>query len=99
MVNNAQEEKTNRLSMRHSIMVWVAGAILGWFVAVVSVWGVLRTGESNIAENTPQEDQILPGDAEKMEQVLPAAGAPQKDKTPEKTPEDDEEENPTPPVD
>lgn len=70
MVNNSKDSKdTNeeRLSMRNSIMVWVAGAVLGWVVAVVSVWTALNTPESNIAKNTPT-------DAEKMEQIMPAAG-------------------------
>lgn len=82
MVNNTQDKNMNRLSMRHSIMVWVAGAILGWFVAVVSVWSVLKTTESNIAENTPEQEQISPDAAEKMEQVLPAAGPQDEEKLP-----------------
>ncbi len=71
MVNNAhimQDKKEDRLSMRHSLMVWVAGAVLGWVVAVMSVWTALNTTEdSNIANNAPIT-------AEQMEQIMPAAG-------------------------
>jgi len=71
MVNNesvSPNGKNDRLSMRHSLMVWVAGAILGWVVAVASVWTALNsTDNNNIAENSPS-------DAEKMEQISPAAG-------------------------
>ncbi|MCF6216249.1 MAG: hypothetical protein L3J58_08745 [Emcibacter sp.] len=70
MVTNArniQDKKEDRLSMRHSLMVWVAGAVLGWVVAVVSVWTALNDTGSNIADNS-----ISP--AEQMEQIMPAAG-------------------------
>lgn len=70
MVNNlniSQENKNSRLSMRNSVMVWVAGAVLGWIVAVASVWTVMDNSNSNIAKNTPSE-------AEKMEQIMPASG-------------------------
>ncbi|WP_339864235.1 hypothetical protein [Paremcibacter congregatus] len=75
MVNNARikkNSKEDRLSMRHSLIVWVAGAVLGWVVAVVSVWTALNTTDSNIADNSPSQ-------AEKLEQIMPAAGD-QKDK-------------------
>lgn len=70
MVNNEstpQGNKSDRLSMRHSLMVWIAGAILGWVVAVVSVWSALNTTDMNIAQKPLSE-------AEKMEQIIPAAG-------------------------
>ena len=66
-MENTQESTKDRLSMRHSIMIWVAGAALGWVVAVVSVWTAMNTTDSNIADNTPNT-------AEKMEQIMPAAG-------------------------
>ncbi|PHZ86065.1 hypothetical protein [Paremcibacter congregatus] len=75
MVNNARikkNSKEDRLSMRHSLIVWVAGAVLGWVVAVVSVWTALNTTDSNIADSSPSQ-------AEKLEQIMPAAGD-QKDK-------------------
>ncbi len=74
MVNNAQdnkEAKEERLSMRNSIMVWVAGAVLGWIVAVVSVWTALSTTDNNIAKNNAP-------DAEQLEEIMPAAGDPKK---------------------
>ncbi|MBL4802352.1 MAG: hypothetical protein JKY45_10700 [Emcibacter sp.] len=53
--------------MRHSLMVWVAGAVLGWLVAVVSVWTALNTAGNNIDQNTAST-------AKQMEQIMPAAG-------------------------
>ena len=70
MVNDERTPKNknnSRLSMRHSLMVWIAGAILGWVVAVVSVWTALNTTDSNIAKNSLSN-------AEQMEQIVPAAG-------------------------
>jgi len=70
MAHNArilQNKKEDRLSMRHSLMVWIAGAVLGWVVAVVSVWTALNNTDSNIAENSPSS-------AEQMEKIMPAAG-------------------------
>jgi len=67
-IRNTKNSKDDRLSMRHSLMVWIAGAVLGWVVAVVSVWTALNTtADSNIAKNSPST-------AEQMEQILPAAG-------------------------
>ena len=58
MVNNlnvSQSKKNSRLSMRHSVMVWATGAVLGWIVAVGSVWTALNNTDSNIANNTPSQ--------------------------------------------
>lgn len=74
MVNkmfNSQNNSSSRLSMRHSLMVWVAGAVLGWVVAVMSVWTALSTpSNGNIAENSPSQAEQM----EQMEQIMPAAG-------------------------
>ncbi|VAV86904.1 hypothetical protein MNBD_ALPHA02-276 [hydrothermal vent metagenome] len=64
---NKQDKEEGRLSMRNSLIVWISGAILGWVVAVVSVWTALSTTDSNIAANSPTT-------AEKMEQIMPASG-------------------------
>lgn len=74
MVNNARNTKDpakDRLSMRYSLMVWITGAVLGWVVAVVSVWTALNTTtQSNVARNSPST-------AEQMEQIVPASGGEQ----------------------
>jgi len=40
------------MSLRNSLMVWVGGAVLGWVVAVVSVYGALRYTGPEVAETT-----------------------------------------------
>ncbi len=72
-----QETKNGRLSMRYSLMVWIAGAVLGWVVAVASVWTALNTTDRNIAKNSKS-------DAEEMEQIMPAAGGKKEQSEPEK---------------
>jgi hypothetical protein len=42
----------NSMSLRNSLMVWVGGAVLGWVVAVVSVYGALRYTGPEVAETT-----------------------------------------------
>jgi len=66
-MRNIEDKKEDRLSMRNSLMVWVAGAVLGWVIAVASVWTALNNTDSNIANNSPSQ-------AEQMEQIMPAAG-------------------------
>lgn len=74
--NNKQKTTEERLSMRYSILVWAAGAVLGWVVAVVSVWTAMNNTNGNIAGN-------LPTNPEQLEQIMPAAGADQTKKKPE----------------
>ncbi|MFC7049358.1 hypothetical protein [Emcibacter nanhaiensis] len=75
MADNTENNSDERLSMRQSVMIWVVGAVLGWVVAVASVYSALRSPESEIAENkAPLEEKISPEDAEKVQEIMPAAG-------------------------
>lgn len=74
MVNKSQNNikgKDNRLSMRNSLIVWVAGAVLGWVVAVVSVWTTLNTTDRNIANNAEQMEQIMPASGDEKPKFVP----------------------------
>jgi len=56
-------EDNEPLSIRRSIIVWIAGAVLGWVIAVVTIYGVLRSGDhaSSIAHEEQTLQNISPG--------------------------------------
>ncbi|MAU41790.1 MAG: hypothetical protein CMF31_09220 [Kordiimonas sp.] len=76
MANDLDNNDQNRLSLRHSVLVWVAGAVLGWVVAVVSVYSALRVPENEFAETdqliAPETD--LAADPAELDKIMPAAG-------------------------
>ncbi|WP_417318997.1 hypothetical protein [Emcibacter sp.] len=75
MADNTDKNSDERLSMRQSVMIWVVGAVLGWVVAVASVYSALRSPDSEIAKNTlHKEETVSPEDAEKVQEIMPAAG-------------------------
>lgn len=41
----SNSEDTDRLSVRRSVLVWVFGAVLGWMIAVVAVYSLIRDTE------------------------------------------------------
>ena len=41
----SEKSDLDRMSVRHSLLVWVSGAVLGWVVAVVAIYSILRTGD------------------------------------------------------
>ncbi len=84
-----QQGYATTFSLRKSIIVWIAGAVLGWVIAVVSIYNVLRNSEANIAETQPgveeptQErslaieqpaDRLTPEELEALIETAPAAG-------------------------
>jgi len=79
MVNNLNGDNGDKLSMRHSVLVWVAGAVLGWVVAVASVYTALQDPDATVAESP---EGIPPEEAEKMENIMPAAGAEKQEQNP-----------------
>lgn len=84
MIDNAQNNKDGRLSMRHSVMVWVAGAVLGWGVAVVSVYNALRSDDTIAEISEPENQGDILNEGERMEKIMPASGQAE---TPEKSSE------------
>jgi hypothetical protein len=82
MSDNEKRKKEDRLSIRTSVIVWLSGAVLGWVVAVLAVYTILRAPDSNISANKPggaaiQEAQHTPaknGDAAGLSAIEPAAG-------------------------
>ena len=85
-----QQGYATTFSLRKSIVVWIAGAVLGWVIAVVTVYNALRTTEATIAETRPvldesapegslaieqPADHLTPGELEALTETAPAAGA------------------------
>ena len=82
----SEKNSNRRLPLAKSILVWVAGAVLGWVVTVISVYYVIRTDSMMASkETTPPTavgEQVKPGEKnklakekqEQLEPVEPAAG-------------------------
>ncbi|MFQ5785472.1 MAG: hypothetical protein ACE5H8_11710 [Alphaproteobacteria bacterium] len=77
-----------RLSARHSVLIWVAGAIVGWVVAFVGVYYAIRSGDNVFAEffsmsSTHKEETagsagdrgLSDEDLKALQEIAPAAGA------------------------
>ena len=72
-----RRSKKQPLPLRHSVIIWAGGAILGWLVAVASVWLVLNNNtETEIAQKQFPDTELTPEEVEKLEQIMPAAGDP-----------------------
>lgn len=64
----SRKHEQERLSLRNSLLVWVFGAVLGWAVAVVAVYGIIRTADEPLMaeDGVPAEEQL--------DRIAPAAG-------------------------
>lgn len=79
MNNISDQDDKDRLSWRNSVLVWVSGAVLGWVIAVVAVYSVLRTEETSHIAQEPAATEPDTGfademNAQEMNQIMPAAG-------------------------
>src|SRR5690606_3867266 len=79
MNNISDQDDKDRLSWRNSVLVWVSGAVLGWVIAVVAVYSVIRTEEASHMAQQPaaleQESSFADDlDAQEMNQIMPATG-------------------------
>ncbi len=79
--DNNTLRKSDRLSIRTSVFVWLGGAVLGWVVAVIAIYTLLRAPESTIAEApkaNPAIEEALSRpditDPEALSEIAPAAG-------------------------
>lgn len=62
--------KINKLSVRMSFFAWTICAVLGWAFAITLIATVADDNSTTItAQNMPSKE-----DAQRMEQILPAAG-------------------------
>ena len=77
------------LSIRRSIIVWLAGGVFGWVLAVVLIYGTIRiTSHENVAEDAAnQPPNAVATEEKKLQDIAPAAGGTQT--TPPTKPETD----------
>jgi len=65
------------LSIRRSVIVWLAGGVFGWVIAVVLIYGTIRvTSYDNIARDQQHEqsDTATIPDENALQSIAPAAG-------------------------
>ena len=67
------------LSIRRSIIVWLAGGVFGWVLAVVLIYGTIRiTSHENVAEDAgKQPPNAVATEEKKLQEIAPAAGGQQ----------------------
>lgn len=67
------------LSIRRSIIVWLAGGVFGWVLAVVLIYGTIRiTSHENVAEDaTNPSSNAVATEEKKLQDIAPAAGGEQ----------------------
>ncbi len=70
-MTNSSNEDNNKLSVRMAFFSWLLCAMLGWAFAITLFVNVITEDETSlIAQNGPTTE-----DAQKMQQILPAAGS------------------------
>lgn len=77
------------LSIRRSILIWLAGGVFGWVVAVVIIYGTIRiTSHDNIAQDKTQpSNNSIATEEKKLQEVAPAAGPSTGATAPQATPD------------
>jgi hypothetical protein len=80
-----KSEKSGRVEFRKALAIWVAGALLGWGVAVAGVYGAGRAGvmiagllggQHARPEPLLQSEPLQPETAGRLQDIAPAAGDP-----------------------
>lgn len=76
MSENIGNHDNERMSVRNSLLVWVSGAVLGWVVAVVAIYGLLRASdEPMVADMEKLSPPIAQSaDPDILNKIEPAAG-------------------------
>lgn len=81
MLESEKRSNENRLSIRTSIVVWLGGAVLGWVVAVLAIYSVLRAPDKHLSNNdgnaSIQQASHAPtdgGNPADLSAIEPAAG-------------------------
>jgi len=73
-----RNEKDRRpMSLRRTVLVWTVGAVIGWAVAIVGIYYLLKTGDTLIADflgRGGNEQKAISDEAEGLSKIAPAAG-------------------------
>lgn len=78
----SENDGSERMSMRNSLLVWVSGAVLGWVVAVIAVYSALRTDEDTIIVQEPVQRPSIAREAPReLDAIEPAFGDDDVDQT------------------
>ena len=74
----SNNEKRSPLSPRRTLVVWLAGAVIAWVMAIMGIYALFRTGDTLIAEYfngaTGEDTVITQEEAEALSRIAPAAG-------------------------
>ena len=60
------------LPVRKAILVWIGCALAGWVFALVSIYSVVRFGDTLTAAFRDEKPAV--SDQQKLEEIAPAAG-------------------------
>jgi len=72
------KDNRSHLSPRRTVVVWLAGAVIAWVVAILGIYALLRTGDTLIAEffkgDAGGNSVITQEEADALSKIAPAAG-------------------------
>lgn len=77
-----KNNKDNQLfSIRNSVLVWVAGIMLGWGIAVIGVYQWIKTSNNGPVINSAAPivahgNEARSRDGKRLSEIAPAAGKP-----------------------
>ena len=85
--NALTKDRKRPLGIRSSVLVWIGSAVIGWAVATVAIYSVVRFSDKEmVAEDErapggtklarPEADKVLtPEELRKLRETAPAAGS------------------------
>ena len=83
----------DRMSVRHSVFVWVGGAVFAWVLLMVSIYNVVRFDEAG--NSAGGNVGVADSEAKRLNDILPAAGGDKAVKPEDKKDKDKKDEDET----
>lgn len=59
MASGELKKREDRLSIRTSVIVWLSGAVLGWVVAVLVVYSIIRVPDNNMSDTFSGKPAVM----------------------------------------